>query len=61
MVDYTIFKRMHSQNPIFNEPTGHLGESAMNSDEPPEGDFLALLPPHVHGFNLHTKAWGECS
>ncbi|KAE8442756.1 hypothetical protein EG329_002896 [Mollisiaceae sp. DMI_Dod_QoI] len=57
MIDYQIFRRMHGSKAIFLSQQDDLGAAAMDAHEPPEGDFLALLPPYIHGFNLHTKSW----
>lgn len=57
IVDYQIFRRMHKTNNMFVVVRDDLGEEAMNKHEPPEGDFLALLPPYIHGFSLQTKSW----
>ncbi len=50
---------MHGNKAIFLSQQDDLGAAAMDAHEPPEGDFLALLPPYIHGFNLHTKSWSK--
>lgn len=61
VVDYHMLKRMHPNKPMFGYDTDDLGEEAMNAKTPPDDDFLALLPSHIHAFSLHRKRWGECS
>ena len=34
-----------------------LTPEVMDNDEPPEGDFVLLLPRSVRGFNLLEKKW----
>jgi hypothetical protein len=31
----------------------------MNKKEPPDDDFLALLPPEIHAFAFSTKTWSK--
>lgn len=61
MVDYNIFKRMHPHNPQFSTETDDLGSEAMSKNEPPDDQFLALLPPEMHAFDLAAKTWGKAS
>jgi hypothetical protein len=59
MVDYSIFKRMHPRKPIFSTEADDLGSEAMNKKEPPDDDFLALLPPDIHAFDFSAKTWSK--
>ena len=61
MIDYEIYRRLHSHKDLFQGVDDHLGIEAMNSSVPPEGDFLALLPPQMHAFDLSTKSWRKSS
>lgn len=58
MVDYTMFRRMHPSKSIFVYQKDDLGE-AMNKNEPPDDDFLAMLPAQIHAFDLSTKSWSR--
>jgi hypothetical protein len=44
---------------MFSSQQDDLGKEAMEKDEPPEGDFLALLPPNIHVFDLEDKTWSK--
>ncbi|KAI5928584.1 P-loop containing nucleoside triphosphate hydrolase protein [Camillea tinctor] len=57
MVDYTVFQRMHPKKDIFDTTEDHLGQKAMNRNEPPEGTFLACLPARIHAYDLSDKKW----
>lgn len=61
IVDYHMLKRMHPNNSIFQQNGDDLGEEAMNAKSPPDDDFLALLPSHIHAFSLHRKHWRKNS
>lgn len=61
MVDYNIFKRMHPHNSLFSTETDDLGSEAMAKNEPPDDQFLALLPPEMHAFDLGAKTWSKAS
>jgi hypothetical protein len=57
MVDYNFFRRLHPRKPMFSNMTDDLGTEAMNKEQPPDDDFLAMLPPLIHAFDFSTKAW----
>lgn len=57
MVDYQILKRMHKNKNIFKAIRDDLSVEAMESEQPPAGDFLALLPPYIFAFDLQEKSW----
>lgn len=61
MVDYQMLKRMHPKKAIFQYKGDDLGEEAMNAKNPPDDDFLALLPSHIHAFSLQRKHWCKSS
>lgn len=60
MVDYAILRRFYPNKAIFENSTDDLGEEAMNKTEPPDDDFLAMLPPHIFGFDIESKTWSKC-
>ncbi|KAM7189870.1 P-loop containing nucleoside triphosphate hydrolase [Rhypophila sp. PSN 637] len=57
MVDYNIFKSLHSTKAIFRNKADDIGKTAMDKDEPPDDDFLAIMPPKIHAFNFTMKSW----
>jgi hypothetical protein len=57
MVDYDIYRRLHPHKDMFNSKVNQLSKEAFDATEPPDEDFLALLPPEIHGFDLANKAW----
>lgn len=59
MVDYAMYRRMYPNKSIFDDNTDDLGEQAMNKTEPPDDDFLALLPPYILGFDIDSKTWSK--
>jgi hypothetical protein len=61
MIDYKIFRSMHPSKPIFDDQTDDLGAEAMAKNEPPDDDFLAMMPPRIHAFDLANKAWSKIS
>lgn len=59
MIDYNMFQRMHSRKEMFANRADDLGSEAMNRNEPPSDEFLALLPPEIHAFDFSAKAWSK--
>jgi hypothetical protein len=59
MVDFMTYKRMHPREASIMEPPPQFRLTAeeMGRDEPPEGNFVLLLPANVYGFNLLDKKW----
>ncbi|CAM1504720.1 Fc.00g023110.m01.CDS01 [Cosmosporella sp. VM-42] len=57
MVDYSIFRRLHPQKDIFRTEADDLGTDAVDKTEPPDGEFLAMMPPEIHAFDFATKTW----
>ena len=65
MVDVSAYWTLHSEaiSPIgpaiINTLPGaiKLPAKAMESDVPPEGDFVNLLPPTIRGYNMVEKKW----
>jgi len=62
MIDYTVYRRLYPAKDIFVDHSDkRLSEEAMDQPEPPEGDFVILLPAQVHAFDFATKEWSESS
>jgi hypothetical protein len=59
MVDYDMFRKMHPSNTMFYNVVDDLGVAAFNSSDPPDDDFLAMLPPKIHAFDVNVKAWSK--
>lgn len=59
MIDYTMLRRIYPNKVIFKEATDELGKEAMNKSEPPDDDFLAMLPPYIYGFDIDSKTWSK--
>lgn len=59
MVDYAMLRRIYPDKTIFKTTTDDLGEEAMNKTEPPDDDFLAMLPPYIYGFDIDSKTWSK--
>lgn len=59
MVDYAMFRRIYPSKSIFANAADDLGEEAMNKAEPPDDDFLAMLPPYIYGFDIDSKTWSK--
>ena len=59
MIDITTYKKMHPEAAISNKLLrNYLEPKVMDSEEPPDGDFLLLLPPNIFGFDMLEKKWG---
>ena len=62
MIDYTVYRRLYPGKDIFDDDSeNRLSEEAMDQPEPPEGDFVLLLPAQVHAFDFATKKWSKSS
>lgn len=64
MVDLATYQKMHQQSQHIRDADDYPGEEKlsqeqMDSDDPPEGNFLLLLPATVRGFNMQAKQWGK--
>lgn len=60
MIDYDIFRRMHSgSNGFKSGGADKMDLAAFEVDTPPDEDFLALLLAYIHGFSMQTKQWGK--
>jgi hypothetical protein len=64
MVDLRTYQKMHQQQHLrlsAPQDIDHtLDQEEMDADEPPEGNFIFLLPRTVSGFNMQAKQWGKC-
>ncbi|KAJ6024683.1 ATPase AAA-type core [Penicillium herquei] len=56
MVDMVTYKQLHSGSEESDERE-YLSDATMNSDNPPDGNLLLLLPATVHGFGFQDKKW----
>jgi hypothetical protein len=63
MVDVMTFRSTTRSDHELNKLklTDELGSAALNSDSPPRGHFLYLLPPTMMGFNIVDKKWSKAS
>jgi hypothetical protein len=68
MVDVATHKTLHSNrlapfppamSNVHSSTTTKLSSEVVARDQPPEGDFIYLLPPTIFGFNMIEKKWGE--
>ena len=60
MVDFNTYRKMHSSAAVFKhkaKSSDILPLDAMEKDEPPDDQFLLLLPANVWGFSLQDKKW----
>lgn len=55
-----MLRRFYPNKAIFDNSTDDLGEETMNKTEPPDDDFLAMLPPYIFGFDIDSKTWSKC-
>ncbi|KAM5353992.1 hypothetical protein ACJ41O_000642 [Fusarium nematophilum] len=67
MIDYNMYRRLHPHNTLFHpegllyELSGRLSTHVIQNDDNPPDDFLACLPPTIHGFDFATKTWRKLS
>jgi len=59
IVDLETYKKLHPYSPSVISGRDDLGPEMMNSPNPPDKDFLMLLPSEVKGFNLREKKWHD--
>jgi hypothetical protein len=67
MVDVSAYWTLHSDSvsemspEYINTQPGmiKLGAKAMESDEPPDDNFVYLLPPTTRGYNMVEKKWSK--
>lgn len=55
MIDCKTYRRLHLR--LEREFKDELGPEALTRDEPPDEQFILLLPPKIKGFNLVRKKW----
>ncbi|GAB1316432.1 hypothetical protein MFIFM68171_06642 [Madurella fahalii] len=58
MIDYDMYRRLHPGKQIFRWVATEEERNITDMDNPPNDDFLACLPPGIHGFDFSTKSWG---
>jgi len=56
MVDFHTFRKLHPEN-TYDLLDEIMSQEAMDQEEPPNKDFLYLVPLQTKGFNLRTKKW----
>ena len=64
MVDLGTYQKMHQQMQPIKDHNGlheqeQLSQKDMDAENPPEGNFVLLLPQTVRGFNMQAKQWGK--
>jgi hypothetical protein len=59
MVDLETFKKLHPASAPAGGRRDDLGAEKMASQDPPDRNFLMLLPPKVKGFNIREKKWHD--
>jgi hypothetical protein len=59
MVDMVTYRELHPEDHT-PEQREYLEQENMEAEDPPDEDFLLLLPATVHGFGLQDKKWREC-
>jgi hypothetical protein len=64
MVDLRTYQKMHHSSQHLRHTDEFLNDQKlsqedMDAEDPPEGNFILLLPQTVSGFNTQTKQWGE--
>ena len=50
------YRELHPEEDAL-ETREYISDEQMESDEPPAGDFLLVLPVTVHGFGFQDKKW----
>lgn len=58
MIDLPTYHKSHPPSPQALDDDD-LGVDLM-LDDPPEGDFILLLPAKIKAFGFHNNTWGEC-
>jgi hypothetical protein len=59
MVDMVTYGELHPDNDPLEERE-YLDDDAMEAEEPPNANFVSLLPSTVHGFGFQDKKWRGC-
>ena len=60
MIDIYTYKTLHASSTLANRNLrADLNKETMARNEPPEGDFVLLVPPTIIGYNLRLKKWGK--
>lgn len=64
MVDAAMHREMFPDATILGDHdrlSDNLGKKAMARNNPPGGDFVLLLPPTLHGFDVQAQKWSVLS
>lgn len=56
MIDMVTYRELHPEEDAL-ETREYISDEQMESDEPPAGDTLLVLPVTVHGFGFQDKKW----
>lgn len=59
MIDYKTYQTLHPYRSIFKNQSMDKTNESVNMDGPPDDDFLVLLPPRIHAFDLTGKTWSK--
>ncbi|ETS73988.1 hypothetical protein PFICI_13854 [Pestalotiopsis fici W106-1] len=59
MIDTVTYHELHEKaaSQRAENSTTRLSQELMDSETPPEGSFVLLLPPRILGFGMHDKKW----
>lgn len=60
MIDASTYSQLHSNGGTSANglrPKDNLGDDAMVSDRPPDGNFIFLLPPTIYGYDMRKDQW----
>ena len=57
MIDMTEFKQCLSPELRAKSFPDDLGPSILEATDPPEGEFVFLLPAHITGFHMQDHKW----
>ena len=63
MVDVSTYWTLHGDSTYKTSNSAgsvKLPIEAMERDEPPDGDFINLLPPTIIAYNMVEKKWCKC-
>jgi hypothetical protein len=55
MIDFEAYNQMHPDD----LRRDHEVWIELDSDIPPDGSFLQLLPATIRGYGFHDKKWGK--
>ena len=61
MIDTVTYHELHEKaaSQRAENSTTRLSQELMDSETPPEGSFVLLLPPRILAFGMHDKKWSK--